>query len=190
MFSRTISKVLLASLIGVTSAAAVAEPGPLPFRPGVAQADAEGPATVAAHRTDDPLVREKYRKSPDLMRFLRGTYGESCVRGLVNESAKTIKANLDGQFSEDMRRAAAQVLEAGRIWRLNSLEMEALFKGGYVHATYYCECLIKEVTDEDLLDPAKGVEVLDAIPKSTQATCEMLAGEQAQRYHDRYVKKK
>ncbi len=190
MRTHMLSKAVLAGFICALGAVAAAEPGPLPFRPGVAQADAQTPATVAGHRTDDPLVREKYRRSPDLMRFLRGTYGESCVRGLVNESAKTIKANLDGRYSDKMRRAAAQVLEAGRIWRLNSLEMEALFKGGYVHASYYCECLVKEVSDEDLLDPTKGVESLDAIPKSTQATCERIAEEQAQRYEDRYVKHK
>lgn len=161
---------------------------PLPFTPGVGQANVVEPATIGRLGLGDPLIQDKYLNNPDLLRFLRGTYAEACTRGLMNESVKMMKANVDGKFSKELVKAAAQVLEANRIWKLTSLEMESLFGTGYVHSAFYCDCMLKELTDQDLVNPAKGLELIDGLPISTQATCERLAVEKSERYKKRYMK--
>jgi len=158
----------------------------LPFTPGVAQDAAEEGAQLRNLRLDHPLVQQKYLNDPELLRFLRGTYAEACTRGLMNEATKYMKTNADRQFSPEAVKAAAQVLESNRIWKLTSTEMELFFGSGYVHSAYYCDCMMKELTDVDLVNPVKGLEIVNALPASTQATCEMLAGEKAAAYAKKY----
>jgi len=158
----------------------------LPFTPGVGQDAPENAAQLSNLSLDHPLVQQKYLNDPELLRFLRGTYAEACTRGLMNESAKYIKANTERTFSQEMVQAASQVLESNRMWKLTAMEMEFIFGTGYVHAAYYCDCVMKELTDVDLVNPVKGLEIVNALPASTQATCERVAGEKAERYAKKY----
>lgn len=177
---------VIISVIGSSFAFASPVEDQVPFRVGVGQDDANSPALIKNLQLSNELVKSKYSSDTDLLRFLRGTYAEACVRGIINESVKLIRSNQDRQYSKEEVDSASQIYEMGRIWKLTSLEMEALFGNGYVHGAYYCDCLIKELTSDELVDPVKGLEVIDELSASTQATCERLADEKAVLYGKRY----
>lgn len=160
----------------------------VPNRPSIGQADATEPIKISNLNLSNELVKAKFVADPDLIRFLRGTYAEACTRGLINESAKLIKDNQESKHSNEMVAAASKILEFNRIWKLTSVEMEALFGSSYIHGAYYCDCLMKELSGDDLVDPSKSLEIVDELPASTQATCERLAQEKTERYENRYGK--
>lgn len=143
------------------------------------------PITLAQLNLSNELVKSKYLQDTDLQRFLRGTYSEACVRGIIAESVKLIKMNQYSHYTKKEVMAASQLLEMNRVWKLTSFEMEAMYGSGYAHAAYYCDCMVQELTPDELVDPAKGVKVIDEISASTQASCERIASEKAERYERR-----
>lgn len=154
----------------------------LPQTPGVGQSDARSPNTLRNLQLDNEVVRQAYVNNPDLLRFLRATYAEACTRGMLVEASRMIQVNKDGQFHRELVLAATQALEANRIWKLTSVEMEMLFGKVYMHIAYYCDCLMREMTDEELVEPELGLKVIEQAPMSTQASCERLAQERTVRY--------
>lgn len=162
----------------------------LPLTPGVGQTSPTSPVSLGGLLLSDPLVQQKYLNNPELLRFLRGTYAQACTRGTLNEAVKHIKSGQDAKYSADVIKAASKVVQANSIWKLNSLEMEHLFGTGYTYAAYYCDCLMKELADTDLVDPLKSLEVVDELPASTKGTCELLATEKTQIFEMKYGTKK
>jgi len=139
-------------------------------------------------RLDHPLVQQKYLNDPELLRFLSGTYAEFCTRAFLIGATKHTKANVDHRFRADTVKAASQILELSTIWEMAFKELESVFGNLYVHSTYFCDCMIKELTDVDLVvNPAKGVEIVNALPVSTAAACEMLAEEKAEWYKKNFL---
>lgn len=150
------------------------------------QTSREEPAKIKNLKLSDPLVQQKYLKEPNLLRFLRGTYAEACTRGMVIEGAKHLKLNVGGQYPKEVQKAASQVLEANRIWKLTSMELEALLGPGYIEAAYYCDCVMKEVSNYDLVDPAKGLEAVENLSKSSQDACLRIAEDKTRSYVKKY----
>lgn len=148
------------------------------LRVGLGQATAKEPAKLGKLRLDDPLVQQKYLNEPDMLRFLRGTYSEACTRGMVNQAAKQLKLDVERKYSQEQRETAARLIDSRRIWKLTSFEMETLFGEGYLTAANYCDCVMREVTDQDLVHPKKGMEVIDKLPENVQKSCETTAKEQ------------
>lgn len=146
-------------------------------RVGLGQDSAREPAKIKNLRLSDPLVRQKYLNEPDMLRFLRGTYAEACTRGMVKNAADNVRLDRKNQYSEEQKKAAGMLVETNKVWKLSSFEMEALFGAGYLNAGNYCDCLMKEVSDQDLVDPAKGLNAVDKITKSAQTACEQNAQE-------------
>lgn len=157
---------------------AVAAPADAP-RLGMGQDAPNTPVMIKNLRLSDPLVRAKYLGDPDLLRFLRGAYSEACVRGTLNEVATAIKVDLKREFKEDARKLMRDLVETRRIFKLNSLELEAMFDQGYWKAAYYCDCITQEITDADLVDPAKGGDEVGKLSEKTHRTCHVLAEEKA-----------
>lgn len=150
-------------------------------RVGLGQASAREPAKLSNLRLSDPLVQQKYLNEPDMLRFLRGTYSEACTRGLLDNAAKQIKADVKREFSNEQRSTADRLLESRRIWKMTSFEMEAIYGPGYLNAANYCDCIMREVSDNDLVNPRRGLEVIEKLPVSAQKTCESTAKEQTLR---------
>lgn len=146
-----------------------------PVRVGLGQPDAKTPAQLGNLRLTDPLVQQKYLNEPDMLRFLRGTYAEACTRGLVDQTVKQIKADTKGQYTPEQRQTAAQLLDSNRVWKMTSLEMEALYGAGYLTAANYCDCVLREVADADLVNPRKGLEVIEKLSTGIQRSCEASA---------------
>lgn len=153
-------------------------------RVGLGQASANEPAKLGNLRLTDPLVQRKYLNEPDILRFLRATYSEACVRGMMNEATKQAAVDLKKEYPEENRAQAAQLMESRRIWKMTSFEMEVVFGNGYLTAANYCDCVMKEVSDQDMVNPRKGKEVVEKLSKSVQQSCEMTAKEQTQRQLD------
>lgn len=172
---------LLLMTVTVSAMAAAPAVDPSTLRVGLGQASAMEPAKISGLRLTDPLVQQKYLNEPDMMRFLRGTYSEACTRGLVDKAAKQIKADLQKQFTAEQRKAATLLLENRRVWKLTSFEMEAWYGNGYLTAANYCDCVMREVADIDLVNPRKGLEVIEKLSQTTQRTCEATAKEQTAR---------
>lgn len=147
------------------------------IRTGHGQDSPKDPPMLKNFRLTDPLVQQKYLNDPDMLRFLRGTYTEACARGLVVEAAEQVKQDVKRQHTEDARKVAASLLESKRVWRMGSFELEALVGGGYLNAANYCDCIMKEVTDSDLVNPKKGLDAVEKIPTKVQTACERNAVE-------------
>lgn len=150
-------------------------------RVGLGQDTAREPAKLKNLRLSDPLVQQKYLNEPDMLRFLRGTYSEACTRGLVKNAADAIRLDKKGTYTAEQKAAAVMLVESNRVWKMSSFEMEALYGGGYLNAANYCDCLMKEVSDQDLVNPKKGIEVIDKISKPALTACEQNAKETTNR---------
>lgn len=169
---------LLATLLALTCVGASAQSvDASEVRVGLGQDSAKEPAKIKNLRLSDPLVRQKYLNEPDMLRFLRGTYSEACTRGLVKTAADTIRLDRQRQYSEEQRQVAGELVESARVWKMTSFELEAFLGAGYRNAANYCDCIMKEVSDVDLVDPRKGLEVVEKIPKAAQTACEQNAKE-------------
>lgn len=178
--NRTLASLAIA--LACTSAFAQTAKEPSNFemagiRTGHGQDSPKDPPMLKNLRLNDPLIQQKYLNDPDMIRFLRGMYTEACARGLVVDAAEQVKQDVKRQHSEEARKAAASLLEGKRLWRMGSFELEALVGGGYLNAANYCECIMKDVTDTDLVNPKKGLDAVEKIPKSVQNACERNAQE-------------
>lgn len=172
--------VLAGAMIAMSVPAFAADTGD-GSRVGLGQDTAKEPAKIRNLRLTDPLVQQKYLNEPDMLRFLRATYSEACSRGLVSQAAKQIKFDLNRSYTPEQRDTAAKMLDSQRIWKMTSFEMESLYGNGYLNAANYCDCIMKEVPDVDLVNPKKGLEVVEKLSKSTQQSCERIAKEQTAR---------
>lgn len=153
-------------------------------RVGLGQDTAKEPAKIKNLRLSDPLVQQKYLNEPDMLRFLRGTYSEACTRGLVKGAADSIRLDRNAKYTDEQKKSASMLVESNRVWKMSSFEMEALYGEGYLNAANYCDCLMKEVPDQDLVNPKKGLEVLDKISKTAQTACAQDAKETTKRQMD------
>lgn len=142
---------------------------------GLGQDSAQDPAKIRNLRLSDPLVRQKYLNEPDMLRFLRATYSEACARGAILTAAKQVASDPKRNNPPKAVEAANRLIESGRIWKMNSFEMEALIGDGYLRAANRCDCLMKEVADQDLVDPRKGLDVIDKLSKDTLKMCATMA---------------
>ncbi|MBU9199781.1 hypothetical protein KTD31_00010 [Burkholderia multivorans] len=174
-------RILIATLLSITCVAAFAQSiETAGTRVGLGQPDAKSPAMLKNLRLTDPLVQAKYLNDPDMLRFLRGTYSEACTRGLIRDAADNIRFDAQGKYTQDQKLAAQQLVQSNRVWKMTSFEMEALYGAGYLNAANYCDCLMKEVSDEDLVNPKKGLDAVEKISKAAQTACEQNAKEQTQ----------
>lgn len=147
---------------------------------GLGQPSAKEPAQLRNLRLDDPLVQRKYLNEPDMMRFLRGTYSEGCARGLINQATRQIILDPKRQYDPAIREQVKQVVENQRLWKMNSFELEVVFRDAYLKSANYCDCLMKEVADVDLVNPRKGMDVLQKLPPASVQACERLAVEKTE----------
>ena len=183
----SLKKALFAAAVLVALAAVVlpsqaAEKEPdLAARVGLGQSSATAPVQLGNLKLAEPLVRQKYLAEPDLMRFLRATYSEGCARGLLNQATKQVSMDLKREHSTEARNTAKQLLESQRIWKMNSFEMDALFGASYLFSANYCDCLMRELSDSDLVDPTKGLEVLEGLSEATQKSCERISQEKTEK---------
>lgn len=146
-------------------------------RVGLGQDSAKEPAKLKNLKLSDPLVQQKYLNEPDMLRFLRGTYSEACTRGLVKTAADSIRLDRTKQYTDEQKASAKMLTESNRVWKMSSFEMEGMYGSGYLNAANYCDCIMREVSDQDLVNPKKGLEVLDKISKAAQTACEQNAKE-------------
>lgn len=171
----------LCALLAGVGAVQAQEPPKVALRTGLGQAAPGEPAKLSALRLNDPLVQQKYLNDADMLRFLRGTYSEACTRGLISQGATQVKMDPQREFPEEARAMAMRLLESKRIWKMTSFEMEGLFGDAYLNSANYCDCVMEEVADADLVNPKKGIEVVEAISPNAQKTCERLAVERTAR---------
>lgn len=148
---------------------------------GLGQDSAKAAPMLRNLRLDDPLVQKKYLNDPDMLRFLRATYSEACTRGLINTAATTIKLDVARKYDPALKTTVANLLDSGRVWKMSSFEMEVIFGAGYLKSANYCDCLMKEVADVDLVNPRKGLEVVEKITPAAQASCDRMAQEKTAR---------
>ena len=170
----------LAVLAGVIPA--MAQDTPQTPRVGLGQEAAQETVELSRLRLTDPLVQQKYLNEPDMLRFLRATYSEGCVRSNLVNMAQTVKADLKKEFTPEVRNAMSSLLLTQRIWKLSSFEMEAVFPVTYIRTAFYCDCAMKEVTSPDLVDPKSGFEVMKNLPESTLKMCRQASEEKAEKY--------
>ncbi|GBG14390.1 phosphodiesterase [Novimethylophilus kurashikiensis] len=170
-----LAALLLASLSGTVLADDAAKPV------GLGQDSAKEPPMLKNLKLTDPLVQQKYLNEPDMLRFLRATYSEACARGTLTKAVTMVKLDRQGKYTQVQKDAAKNLSDSQRIWKMSSYEMEALFGPGYLKSANYCDCMMKEVADTDLVNPKKGLEVIEKLPSSTQKTCERLAQEKTER---------
>lgn len=152
----------------------------LPARIGLGQRTAEEPAKLSRLGLSDPLVQQKYLSEPDMMRFLRGTYSEACTRGFLANSLNQIKYDTNNALTTEAREASGLLISSKRIWKLTSTELEQLFGKAYLMSANHCDCLMQEVSDVDLVNPRKGIEVVKNLPQATQKVCERIALEKTE----------
>lgn len=153
----------------------------LPKRLGLGQRAPQEPAKISRLGLSDPLVQQKYLGEPDLMRFLRGTYSEACVRGYMANTLKQLKTDESLPVPADARKASSTLLDSKRIWKMTSFEMETIFGKSYLMAANHCDCLVQDVSDSDLVNPKKGLEVLKEMPEKTRQACERIATERTEK---------
>jgi len=174
-----LASMMLAATLAISASSAFAidlnYPG---IRTGLGQETPKSPAMLGGLRLSNPLIQQKYLNDPDALRFLRGTYSEACVRGLVHDAAEQVKLDPKSQYGQKARDAAKTLLDSNRIWKMSSFEMEAIFGRGYLNAANYCDCIMQEVSNEDLVDPKKGMEVVEKIPKDHQESCNRIAADE------------
>lgn len=152
----------------------------VPERIGLGQRTATEPAKLSRLGLADPLIQQKYLNEPDMMRFLRGTYSEACTRGFMASTLTYIKNDTTNNLDEDARTASGMLLSSRRIWKLTSFEMEQIFGKAYTLSANHCDCLMQEVSDADLVNPKKGIEVVKELSETTQKTCERIAKEKTE----------
>lgn len=150
-------------------------------RVGLGQDTARDPAQLKNLRLSDPLVQQKYLNEPDMLRFLRGTYSEACARGMIHNAADSIRLDRKGQYSDEQKKAALMLVQSNRIWKMTSFEMEALYGAGYLNAANYCDCIMKEVSDQDLVNPKRGLDSVEKVSKAAQTACEQNAKDTTER---------
>ncbi|WP_157641793.1 hypothetical protein [Burkholderia ubonensis] len=178
-------RILLTGLLALTCAGAFAQSlDTAGSRVGLGQDSAREPAKLKNLRLSDPLVQQKYLNEPDMLRFLRGTYSEACTRGLVKSAADSIRLDPKNRYTEEQKKTAKMLVESNRIWKMTSFEMEALYGAGYLNAANYCDCIMKEVSDQDLVNPKKGLDAVEKISKPAQTACEQNAQETTKRQLD------
>ena len=148
------------------------------LKTGLGQASPREPAQLGNLKLTDPLVRQKYLNEPDLLKFLRATYSDVCSRGLINMATKQVKMDPKGQWGDKEHKAAAQLMQGNRIWKMTSYEMEAIYGQGYLRASNFCDCIMKDVSDSDLVDPTKGLNAVEKVTTTSQAACESYAKEE------------
>ena len=171
-------RILISAALVLTCAGAFAQSiDSAGSRVGLGQDSAREPAKVKNLRLSDPLVQQKYLNEPDMLRFLRGTYAEACTRGLIKNAADNIRLDRKNTYSAEQKAAANSLVETNRVWKLTSFEMEAMYGPGYLNAANYCDCIMKEVSDQDLVNPKKGLDAVEKISKPAQAACEQNAKE-------------
>ncbi len=171
----------IAAAPAAASAASVPVQDDAAPRVGLGQASAGEPAMIGKLRLTDPLVQQKYLNEPDMLRFLRGTYAEACTRGLVKNAAQTVQTDLKHEYTPEQHEVAGKLLESRRIWKMTSFEMEALYGAGYLNAANYCDCLMREVSDVDLVNPRKGLEVIEKLSEPVTRACQASAKDQTLR---------
>lgn len=172
---------LLAS-IGLASVSAQAQAQEATgIRTGLGQSSPKEPSKLSNLSLNHPLIQQKYLNEPDLLRFLRGTYSEACARGMLDQAAKGVKADLKREYTDEQRQAAASLVESRRIWKMTSFEMEALYGAGYLNSANYCDCVMREISDVDLVDPRKGLDVVEKLSQSVVNACQTTAKEQTDR---------
>lgn len=159
-----------------------------PDRWGLGQFTPKEPPKLSRLGLADPLVQQKYLNEPDLLRFLRGTYSEACTRGHLANTLNLIKLDEKNELSAEERNASAALLSSKRIWKLTSFEMEGIFGKAYFITSNHCDCLMQEITDADLVNPKKGLEVVKNLSNSVQKTCERIAIEKAEKQHELFKK--
>lgn len=174
-------KLIATALVAVYCAAGMAA-DPLPVdrtsgRIGLGQDTAKEPPQLRNLHLDDSLVQKKFVQDPDLMRFLRGTYSEACSRGILAKGIAQTRFE-NAATSPEAKSALAMLQDGKRIWKMTSFEMETLFGEHYVMVSNFCDCLMKEVSDADLANPKRGLDVIEKLPQSRQTTCQNLAKEQ------------
>lgn len=179
-------RILLTALLAISCASSFAAGGieTAGSHVGLGQDSAREPAKVKNLRLSDPLVQQKYLNEPDMLRFLRGTYSEACARGLVKNAADSIRLDTKAHYSDDQKKAAKMLVESNRVWKLTSFEMEAMYGAGYLNAANYCDCIMKEVSDQDLVNPKKGLDAVEKISRPAQTACEQNAQESTKRQLD------
>jgi hypothetical protein len=69
-------------------------------------------------------------------------------------------------------------MQGNRIWKMTSYEMEAIYGQGYLRASNFCDCIMKDVSDSDLVDPTKGLNAVEKVTTTSQAACESYAKEE------------
>ncbi|WP_157657688.1 hypothetical protein [Burkholderia ubonensis] len=178
-------RILISTVLALTCAGAFAQSiDSAGSRVGLGQDSAREPAKLKNLRLSDPLVQQKYLNEPDMLRFLRGTYSEACTRGLVKNAADNIRLDAKGRYTDEQKKAAKLLVESNRVWKMTSFEMEALYGAGYLNAANYCDCIMKEVSDQDLVNPKKGLDAVEKISKPAQTACEQNAQETTKRQMD------
>ena len=171
---------LSASLL-VSTGAQATDFEALGARTGLGQDSPKEPAMLRNLKLTDPLVQQKYLNEPDMLRFLRGTYSEACSRGMLVKAATTIKLDVNHEYPPELKAASKKLLDSQRLWKMSSFELEAIFGLSYLSTANYCDCLMKEVSDADLVNPKKGMEVIGQIKPAAQASCKMVSKEKTER---------
>lgn len=151
-------------------------------RIGLGQESADTAPIVGRLQLSDPLIQQKYLNDPDMMRFLRATYSEACVRSSLVNLAKAAKLDAKKELPQSTRDAMGVFLTTNRLWKLSSLEMETIFPVTYPQTAFYCDCVLKEVTDLDLINPQNGIEVIKNLPESTTKMCQQTSEEKMKKY--------
>ena len=151
-------------------------------RIGLGQETADTAPIVGRLQLSNPLIQQKYLNDPDLMRFLRATYSEACVRSSLVNLAKAAKLDAKKELPQSTRDAMGMFLTTNRLWKLSSLEMETIFPVTYPQTAFYCDCVLKEVSDLDLINPQNGIEVIKNIPENSKKMCEQNANEKMAKY--------
>ena len=151
-------------------------------RIGLGQESADSAPIVGRLQLRDPLIQQKYLNDPDMLRFLRATYSEACVRSSLVNLAKAAKLDIKKELPQSTRDAMGTFLTTNRLWKLSSLEMETIFPVTYPQTAFYCDCVLKEVSDLDLISPQKGIEVIKNLPESTTKMCKQSADEKILKY--------
>ena len=67
---------------------------------------------------------------------------------------------------------------------MSSFELEALFNNSYIQTAFYCDCIMKEVTDLDLVNPKKSMKAIKALQQGTSTICQANAEEKAKKYKE------
>lgn len=149
-------------------------------RTGIGQPSAREPAQVKNLRLSDPLVQQKYLNDPDMLRFLRGTYSEGCARGLIKQATSEIVLDPQRRYDPKLREQVRQIVDSQRLWKMSTFELEVVFRDAYLKAGNYCDCMMKEIPNEDLVNPRKGAEVIKKITPAAQKACERTAIEKTE----------